>query len=60
MIEKASPVLMRKALEVVEELKRNMILFVPMPVLNEQDKHDLYKEVERRLDLYEAEREKAT
>jgi len=60
MIEKASPVLMRKALEVVEELKRNMILFVPMPVLNEQDKHDLYKEVERRLDLYEAECEKAT
>jgi len=59
MIEKASPVLMRKALEVVEELKRNMILFAPMPVLNEKDKHDLYKEVERRLDLYEAECEKA-
>ena len=55
MIEKASPVDMRKALQVVHELKQHMILFVPMPVMNEQDKLELHREVERRLELYAVE-----
>lgn len=50
-MEKASPVEMRKALEVVEELKRNMVLFVPVPVLSDEDKHQLYEDVQRRLDV---------
>jgi|LGOV01.1.fsa_nt_gb hypothetical protein len=37
----ASPVDMRKALKVVEVLKKNMILFVPVPVTSDEDHSQL-------------------
>lgn len=37
----ASPAKMREALKVVEILKKNMILFVPVPVLSEEDHEHL-------------------
>jgi PHD/YefM family antitoxin component YafN of YafNO toxin-antitoxin module len=36
-IEPATPVQMRKSLEIVDELKRARIRFVPIPVLNESE-----------------------
>lgn len=38
MIERASPVEIRKALDVARELAQAGILFVPVPVLDQQDK----------------------
>lgn len=35
---KASPIDMRKMLDVVDVLKRAGIMFVPIPVLNDEDK----------------------
>lgn len=50
-MEKANPVEMRKALEVVQGLKAGGILFVPIPVTGEKDKAELLNELDRRLDL---------
>jgi len=38
MLERASPAEIRKALEVARELAQAGILFVPVPVLDQQDK----------------------
>jgi len=59
-MEKADPVQMRKALEVVQAFKENMILFVPMPVLDEDDKRELYRKVHDRLDVILSECDNAT
>ena len=50
-MEKANPVEMRKALEVVQGLKAGGILFVPIPVIGEKDKDELLGELDRRLDM---------
>ena len=50
-MEKANPVEMRKALEVVQGLKAGGILFVPIPVIGEKDKDELLDELYRRIDL---------
>ena len=70
---RASPVDMRKALEIVQALKDAGILFVPIPVLNEAQQvhlnkilHDALMEIERvckgksfvQVDCYENEQEK--
>lgn len=52
---RASPVDMRKALEVVEELKRAGILFVPIPVKNAVDQALLLSTLVDRLQEIEAE-----
>lgn len=52
-MEKATPVQMRKALEVVEQFKSAGILFMPIPILNDAD--ELYADLMRRLDVIEAE-----
>ena len=59
-MEKADPVQMRKALEVVQAFKENMILFVPVPVLDEDDKRELYRKVHDRLDVILSECDNAT
>ena len=51
MVEKANPVEMRKALEVVQGLKAGGILFVPIPVIGEKDKDELLGELDRRLGM---------
>ena len=55
---RAHPVDMRKALEMVEAHKRAGILFVPMPVLNQEDHLAQIAEARRRLDLLQHEAEK--
>ncbi len=52
MAEKANHVAMRKTLEVVEEFKDAGILFVPIPVINNEDGNALVVESLRRLDLF--------
>jgi len=37
MIERASPVEMRKTLEIVDEFKKAGIKFIPIPILSEDD-----------------------
>lgn len=46
---RASPVEMRKALEVVQVLKDAGILFVPIPVLNEAQHNQLNKQLQNAL-----------
>jgi hypothetical protein len=60
MMNRASPVDMRKALEIVQALKDAGILFVPIPVLNEAQQvhlnkilHDALMEIERQNSLCE-------
>jgi hypothetical protein len=48
-IDLASPVQMRKTLELVDVLKRAGVLFVPVPVLSEDEFRAQLAEVERRL-----------
>jgi len=40
---------MRKALEVVDQLKQIGVLFVPIPVLSKKDHQQLTKDLDRRL-----------
>jgi hypothetical protein len=51
--EKASPVDMRRALQVADEFKKIGILFVPMPVLNKKDGDALCAESFKRMDILE-------
>lgn len=48
---KASPIEMRKALVVVDRLKKAGVLFVPVPVLNKEDHRKLMSALEHRLDV---------
>lgn len=48
---KASPVTMRKILEVVEALKKAGVLFVPIPVLNDFDYEELIVLMSNRLQI---------
>jgi hypothetical protein len=50
---KASPVEMRKALEMVNALKMAGILFVPMPVLDHADHADLVEQATTKLNQIE-------
>lgn len=47
---RANPVEMRKALQAVDTLKMAGLLFVPMPVLNEEDGMKLLAEMMQRLE----------
>ena len=53
MILKADPVEMRKALQVVDTLKKIGILFIPMPVLSSEDGLDLAIQLKDRLQKLE-------
>jgi len=55
MVKKASPVVMRKTMELVESMKSAGIEFIPVPVLNDIDRKILYGIVEKRLDTIEEE-----
>jgi len=63
---KATPIEMRKALQVVDALKKAGVLFVPVPILDSNDKDLLLGILEKRLDIIEgmhteiAEKESAT
>lgn len=52
-MQRASPVELRKALEVVETLKKAGVLFVPMPVLNKEDHERLIADFKVRLESIE-------
>lgn len=47
---RASPVDLRKAIEVANAYTNAGILFVPMPVLNEADHHDLVQQASHRIE----------
>lgn len=49
-MEKASPAEMRKALEVVDTLKKGGILFVPVPVMGDKDHQNLISILDYRLE----------
>lgn len=53
MVEKASPVEMRKALELVNQFKMAGIGFVPIPAIDEDDKEQLTGDLLRRLETLE-------
>lgn len=50
---RASPVEMRKALEIVDAFKRAGVLFVPMPVLDEADRLQMVGQMQGRIDAIE-------
>jgi hypothetical protein len=52
-MKKTSPVEMRKALTLVEAFKKAGILFVPVPVMSENDLVALTDQVSLRLDIIE-------
>lgn len=54
---RASPVDLRKAIEVANAYTKAGILFVPMPVLNEADHHDMVQQASQRLEQIIAETE---
>lgn len=56
---KASPVELRKSLEAAHALAAIGIKFVPMPVLSDEDHHELVGEFDRRLKVILAEAEKS-
>lgn len=49
-MERCSPVEMRRALEIVDAMKTSGIKFVPIPVMNDRDQESLNKILMRRLD----------
>jgi hypothetical protein len=51
---RASPVLLRRALEIVQALQGAGVEFVPVPVLNESDRTRLWAMTSNRLDALEA------
>lgn len=55
---RASPVDLRKAIEVANAYTKAGILFVPMPVLNEADLHVLARQASERLEQIIEETEK--
>lgn len=50
---RASPVEIRKSLEIVELLKKAGIAFIPIPILNEEDKNKLVCILQSRLETIE-------
>ncbi len=50
-MEKANIIDIRKALALADEYKKAGVFFMPMPILNEEDKEILCKEVVRRLEI---------
>ncbi len=46
---RATPVQMRKALEAVDQLRKAGVLFVPIPVINEDDRYALVDQMLARL-----------
>ena len=54
---RASPVDLRRALEIAHDLVKSGIDFVPVPVLNTDDKLILARDVQMRLNQIENERE---
>lgn len=52
---RASPVEMRKVLAIVETMKQAGVLFVPMPVLNQEDHEHLLTQMSMRLNQIEKE-----
>ncbi len=50
----ATPVMMRKSLMMADSLKKSMILFIPMPVLDMEDKNKLLDDFEKRIDKIES------
>lgn len=52
-VNRANSVDMRKALELVDAFKQAGILFVPIPVFNENDLKNLLIEIEKRLEQIE-------
>jgi hypothetical protein len=50
-MEKANVIDMRKVLVLAEEYRKAGVLFMPMPVLNKEDKDTLCKEAVRRLSV---------
>lgn len=53
MIERASPVQLRKALAFAHELSKMGINFVPMPVINEEEKVAMVEQAMSKLDELE-------
>ncbi|HYQ55340.1 MAG TPA: DUF1382 family protein [Pseudomonas sp.] len=47
---RANPVSMRRALEAARTYAEHGILFVPVPVFNEDDQSDLVRQVDERLE----------
>lgn len=54
-MDRASPVELRKALQVAQELAQAGILFVPVPVLNDADKAKMGQTLQDQLNRIEAE-----
>lgn len=50
MIERASPIEMRQSLELVSDLKRAGIGFIPMPYVDEAERQSLLKQLEEKLE----------
>lgn len=49
-MERAKPAQIRQSLEIVEQLKRAGIRFVPIPVFDDQDYEDIMEKLHRRID----------
>lgn len=54
-IERASPVELRKALELAQKLAQAGVLFVPVPVLDQQDKAQMAALLHNQMDRFEKE-----
>ena len=54
-MKRASPVTLRKAKYLVEEFVRAGIDFVPIPVIDQDDKNELAMDLQRRLEQIEKE-----